>query len=387
MKKPWLLIIAGIVLTIVIGLWLYLFFGGDDAKEDLYNAFGLNGSDLPFGLETLLDDSGATSTPAYLRQLTLRQVAGYVPLEASTSTSRSVRFVEKGTGHIYSVPVDGDTEERLSNITIPNARQATISADGSYAAVYTDNASSFTVVTLAHGSTALSSNTVDGSPISLTFTTDNTLLYAVKDGQSVVGYTYNVKTTDKKPLFSIPFREAVILWGDSEAGPHYVYPKTAEELEGYLYKTEANTLKRLPISGFGLSVKSQADNLLYTRFENGSSKSYVFKNNEETPLSVSFIPEKCSFRGQIFVCAIHGGEESLSLTSWYRGEVESNDSLWYFIPDINYATSIENLSATAGRIIDVISPATTEKSLYFINNIDSGLWVYDRDFESSVINN
>jgi hypothetical protein len=86
MKKPWLLIIAGIVLTIVIGLWLYLFFGGDDAKEDLYNAFGLNGSDLPFGLETLLDDSGATSTPAYLRQLTLRQVAGYVPLEASPST-------------------------------------------------------------------------------------------------------------------------------------------------------------------------------------------------------------------------------------------------------------------------------------------------------------
>jgi hypothetical protein len=387
MKKPWLLIIAGIVLTIVIGIWLYLFFGGDDAREDLYNAFGLNGDELPFGLDTLLDDSNATSTPPYLRQLSLRQVAGYMPLEASTSSPRSVRFVEKGTGHIYSVPVDGDSEERLSNITIPNTRQAVLSADGEYAAVYADNASTFTVVTLPNGSTTLSSNTVEGSPISLAFTDNNTLLFAVKEGQSVVGYTYNIKTAKTKPLFYIPFREAVILWGESEAGPHYTYPKTAEELEGYLYKIEANTLRRMPISGFGLSVKSQDDTLLYTRIENGSSKSYVFKNNDETPLSVSFIPEKCSFREQVFVCAIHTGSEPLSLTSWYRGEVESNDTLWYFIPDINYATSIENISATTGRLIDVISPVTTEKTLYFTNNIDSGLWVYDRDFASSVINN
>lgn len=387
MKKPWLLIIAGIVLIIIIGLWLYLFFGGDDAREDLYNAFGLNGTDLPFDLETLLDDNGATSTPAYLRQLSLRQVAGYVPLEASSSTPRAVRFVEKGTGHIYTVPVDGDTEERLSNITIPSTRQATFSSDGNYAAIYTDNASTFTVVTLPHGSTTLTSNTIAGVPISFAFTADNTLLFAIKSGQTVAGYSYNTKTSAKKLLFTIPFREAVVLWGDNETGPHYTYPKTAEELEGYLYKIEANTLKRLPVSGFGLSVKNQGDRLFYTRAENGYRKSYLLEDVVETPLSASFIPEKCSLHGQILLCAIHGGTESFSLTSWYRGEVESNDTLWYFIPEINYATQVENISATAQRVLDVTSPVVTDQAFYFINNIDSGLWVYDRDFASSVIDN
>ena len=40
--KPWILILSGIVLAIVLITWIYLFFAGDDARADLFNALNLH---------------------------------------------------------------------------------------------------------------------------------------------------------------------------------------------------------------------------------------------------------------------------------------------------------------------------------------------------------
>lgn len=385
MKKPWIIILAGIILTALIGLWVYLFFGGDEAKENLYNTFGLTGDELPFDLENLFDGDSSSTTSPYLRQLSLRQAGGYVALEASSSTKRTVRFMESGTGHIYSVQIDDGAEERLSNITVASARTAVFSNDGNYAAVTTDGAGEIVLITLPNGSTTLDSRTIQAPIITASFTSTNKLLYTTREGSSVRGYSYNPDTNETKTIFTVPFKEAVVIFNDNESGPHYTYPKTAEELEGYLYKIENGALGRLPISGFGLSVQTGQNILMYTKTENSSPKSYAQQDGYTSETSKAFIPEKCAPHGEIFVCGIDN--ENRPLTEWYQGEYTSNDSLWYFIPEIDYATQIEDLGATSQRLIDITQPSITDTALYFVNRVDNGLWVYDRDFASEVIDN
>lgn len=283
--------------------------------------------------------------------------------------------------------VEDGEEERLSNITIPSAKSASFSPDGNYAAITSEDGRALTVVTLPHSSTTLASARIDAGPISTSFTSDNKLLYAVKDGQSVKGYVYDVLAVTSRPLFSIPFREAVVLWGNTEKGPHYTYPKTAEELEGYLYEINSGTLNRLPISGFDFSARTGGASVLYTKIENSIPRSYAWdiSRKEAAPSEVLFTPEKCVAWGDDFVCAIH--RESLNLTSWYRGELSSEDSLWYYIPGINYIGLVENITATAGRTIDATQLDIGSEKLFFINKIDNGLWVYARDFASPVTDN
>lgn len=381
MKKPWLLILAAIILVTLIGLWLYLFFGGDEAKEDLYNTFGLSGDELPFDLANIFDDQ-ATSTSPYLRQLSLRQTAGYVALDASSTSPRTVRLVEAGTGHIYSINAEDGSEERLSNTTVPSAELAVLSKDGNYAAIMTA-VGSVTIVTLPNGSTTLSSIVLNINPISLSFTSDNTLLYAVKEGQSVRGYEYNLAKGNSVSLFTVPFREAVILWGETAAGPHYTYPKTAADLEGYLYEIKAGTIVRLPISGFGLSVIANSAAIVYSRIEEGSPKSYIYTKTSGDTMSVNtpLVPEKCLVMESGVGCAsdtaaINGD----SIESWYRGETTFNDGLWYILPEINFNSQIEPISETAGRNLDATMLSAKFKALFFVNHSDRGLWVYDRDF-------
>ncbi len=382
MKKPWLLIIAGITLTVLIGIWLYLFFGGEEAREDLYNAFGLAGDELQFGFEDIFGDESSTTTQPYLRQLTLRQVIGYVPLDRATDATSKVHFAEGGTGHVYQVETASGVEERLSNITIPGAYSATFSPEGLLAAILSEDDTKLTVITLPNGSTTLSSREIQGAFISTVFTADNTLLYALKEGQSVKGYAYSTDSGESEIIFSIPFREARILWGTSINGPHYVYPKTAESLEGYLYEISNGTLKRLPVSGFGLSAQVSDFWILYTKYKDSIPESYIYGKER---IKIPMIPEKCAVAEDVFFCGV--SNDFTNITEWYRGQTTSSDSLWYIVPEINYANSIEDISITAGRSIDIIKMQPTDVAVYFINKVDNGLWVYERDFASPLTDN
>lgn len=388
MKKPWLLILAAIILVTLIGLWLYLFFGGDEAKEDLYNTFGLIGDELPFDLGEIFDDQ-ATSTSPYLRQLSLRQTAGYIALDASSTSPRTVRLVEAGTGHIYSVNVEDGSEERLSNITVPSAETAIFSKKGDYAAIMAGGRL-VNIITLPNGSTTLSSTVLNINPISTSFTSNDTLLYALKESQSVRGYEYDLVTDTTINLFTVPFREAVILWGETATGPHYTYPKTASDLEGYLYEINSGTLSRLPISGFGFSAIITGDAIIYSSAESDNLKNYIYnkKGGEVTPVQIPFIPEKCLVLKDGVSCA----SDTIAITkgsieSWYRGETVFNDTLWYIQPEINLTNQIEPLSKTVGRSLDATMLSTESKVLYFVNHSDRSLWVYDRDFTIVLPNN
>ncbi len=387
MRKPWLLIVAGIILLILIGLWLYLFFGGDDAREDLYNAFGLQGDELPFGIEDIFGNDSATTSVPYLRQLSFRQVIGYVPFSTSSTSNPYVYFAEAGTGHVYKVDAVTGNEERLSNITIPTATRAVFSPNGQYVAVVPNDSRTITVVTLPNGTSTVTSATIETRVADISFTTENVLVYTERNSLNTVGFSYNPTNEERATIFTIPFREAVVAFGETVNGPHYTYPKPAEELEGYVYEVSSDVFRRLPISGFGLSMQASATWIVYAKIENNQPKTFLFNktNGDLSALDIPLYPEKCASHVETFVCGVTS--ESQTLSSWYQGEATLNDSLWYFVPEVNYSFFIEDISAIANTSIDMLYPRVRSGALYFINKTTNSLWVYDRDFTSPVIDN
>jgi hypothetical protein len=299
-----------------------------------------------------------------------------------------VYLAEAGTGHIYKVDTISGDEERLSNITIPTASKAVFSPNGKYVAVLPNDSRTVTVLTLPNGTSTVTSTDIEARVADISFTNENILVYSERSNQSTGGFSYNPATGETSTIFTIPFREAVVAFGETIEGPHYTYPKMAEELEGYIYAVTGSSLKRLPITGFGLSAQNSPDWIIFTRSENTQQSTYLFEKatGNNSALEISLFPEKCASAEGEFVCAVNQLSTN-SLTSWYRGEFTSSDSLWYILPDINYVGRIEDISETAGQPLDVTEPELTTYGFYFITKQNDSLWVYDRDFTSSLTDN
>lgn len=387
--KPWILIVSGIVLAILLILWIFLFFAGDDARADLFNA--LNFGDTTgegLGLEDFFDTPGEDEAAGQqlLRQLSLRRAAGYAPYAATASSSAVVYMAEAGTGHIYTIdPITG-MENRISNITIPTARHAVFSDDKTLAVVGSaDNANVLTIVTLPHGSTTLDSFTIAADAFSFSFTNNNILLYAEQNNSSVEAYAYNIAKKTKTALFTLPFRDATIIWGATSGATHLAYPRTASHYEGYMYQIKSGTMSRLPISGYGLSANANAPYAVFSKRVGDLYESSIYETSSgrENPLSFAFLPDKCVLEGTHMLCGLSKqGYTTASPDTWYSGEVTYSDELWYTDLEFNTSEFVLDLETESGRQLDVINPRiqSDAAAAYFINKADQSLWIYEGDF-------
>lgn len=393
--KPRLLIISGIILSILLLGWVILFFAGDKAQEDLFNALNFGDtSGEGFEFEELFPggESEENTAAATLRQLSLRRVAGQLPVAATATTSAQVYFAEAGTGHIYTIETVSGEEKRISNITAPSANQVAFSSDARFAAIKSESDNSLTIITLPHGSTTLDSFLINTTAYSFSFTDANTLLYAEKQGSSVIAYAYNIEKRQTLELFSVPFRDATIMWGSNGSGRHLVYPSTSARLEGYLYTIIDGSWGRLPVSGFGLSAIGNDEYGLYTKRADTVFETTLlnYETGSITTTDFSFLPEKCVFATGDLVCALGTTQYTEeSPDTWYSGEVNYSDELWFVDVDTNNTSFIVGLEADSGRALDVIKPQvmSDDSAILFINKVDQSLWIYDGAFMSNVGDN
>ena len=389
--KPWILILSGIVLAIVLITWIYLFFAGDDARADLFNALNFgdtSGENIPF--EDFFDTEEETEGElALLRQLSLRRIIGYTPYEATASSTAHVYFTEAGTGHIYNIDTTSGEESRISNITVATANRSALSTDGRFAVIASvENQSTLTIITLPHGSTTLDSFTIAADAFSFSLTPSNILLYAEYDNSSVVAYAYDLEKKTQTKLFTLPFRDATIVWGSEAISTHYAYPRTTSQLEGYLYQIKNGTMSRLPISGYGLSALSDGVNTIFTKRAGEVYESSVYEHDSRTITSLSspFLPEKCALKERDLLCGFATiGYDNNSPDTWYSGEVSYNDGLWYTNLETEESFLVLNPEVESGRTVDMknIIIQNDNKAAFFVNKTDLSLWIYEGDFMSN----
>ncbi len=397
MNRNITLILSAVTVLILLGVWLYLMFfasptdtPGPVEGSGEFTEFDQFGSDAPSpgpNSDEQSDSNGNTGgesdvyDPDILRQLTTRNVIGHKEvLLASTS---HIMYMESGVGHIYSINLETGVEERVSATTVPDARQAVFSSTGEMVVVKTGDSTGFNPISLGkinHQEKTLTLTPVAENVGIFNFSNDDNLLYTIASNSSLLAIVFDLKDQSHETIFETPFREASVVFGNEDDGPHYFYPKTSYLLEGFVYRADGNVLTRLPIDGFGLT-SNVLDDVVLTSYRNQIklvTTLYDQTENEIIALDEVLLPSKCVSKEDDLYCAVPKNKQLQydSINKWQQGIESFSDNLW----SIN-DSSVELIDITnhSGRSVDVVngSIGTLSNDWYFQNKIDNTLWIYE----------
>ena len=389
-------IVGIIIIVILTAVLLFLLFASKDQKAAIFNKFNIGNtttgtSTLSTIVNTLTGDSEGDKNVAALRQLTMRQVIGESEVSQNASSSNPVvYFGEAGTGHIYSVDTVTGTENRISNITIQTANKVAIDTTGTYAVVASGagrEGDTLTLLTLPRDGVELSSFAINETVKNFTLTQDGYVLYTTITADNLAARSFNIAKKEVKTLFTVPFTEATVRFGAKSTDQVFIYPKTAAQLEGYLYTMKSGKLQRLPIAGYGLNAVSGGSNILYSVQSDENFRTGLFNTGTRsgTDLPFTVVTDKCAFtaNGTLVLCGTNGAAEAASAEQWYKGISKTNDDLWLIHVPTDVAPSAETLvspKTVTGRDFDITTLTTSEDTsrVYFINNNDKSLWIFDR---------
>lgn len=386
--KRTLFIIGIIIILILAGILLFLLLASDDQKRDVFSAFNFGDTTDTSVINAVVDLITPTDDRlAALRQLTLKPVIGMSELlPSASSTATLVLYGEAGTGHIFSLDVVSGIENRLSNITIPAANEATISATGDRALILSGGRSDgrdLTLVTLPGPERELSSFAFSERVKQATLTSDKKVLYTTVAGNTLIAREYTIASGETRTLFTLPFKEATVRFPKVSTGPVYAYPKTAEFLESYVYEIREGVVRRLPFSGYALTAIGEQNMLLVTSYRGGIYESSLYDSarNQRQLLPFIAIAEKCSFVGDAdtLYCGIYGDTTDEATIKWYQGQLTTTDAL-FRVNEFGEMIYLVDLKETSGRDIDVtrLTASADASRLYFINKIDGTLWIFDQ---------
>jgi hypothetical protein len=390
MKKSFFIIFGISIILILVAVWVYLlFFAKTEDNLGLFNNFFKGDAEVvevePLPIAPVEENLPVNLERPPLRQLTTRPVAGFNEVVGEGDTLE-IYFVEQGTGHLYSINLDSGEERRLSGTTVVQAQEAYISSDGN------------TVAIVSHTNTKnknLSLFRLDRENSSLTevivevvqdfYLTDEHLFFTVAEADGLEAYAYQLDTLKKEAVFSLPFIEAKIQWGNTVSGPHYVYPKASYALQGFLYEIKDGKLTRLPLEGFGFSALVGSDTILFTKITDQAPASYLFdsKTREIKNLGFATLPEKClNIENSLnFVCPLDvNSPTSYQMPDlWYRGKLSLSDNLIEIDTIGGTSDILVNIMNESGREIDVIKLGYNEflATFFFTNKNDNTLWMYE----------
>ncbi len=391
MKRSVYIIVGIIFILVLLAIWIYvMFFNKPTADPDIYTELEVTGGTDsepvtepdPVTADPLVDVAGQEK----LRQLTTKPTIGHQEITGDASTTPKVFWIESGTGHIFSIDLKTGEESRVSATTIPSARKGAITPDGNHFLIQSGNGSKRELVigTIDQLSNTVTIQEIGGNVIDFKSTTDNTFLFAIQTDSSVIVKQYLPIENSSENLFTIPFREVTIDWGESESDIHFVFPKSTNMLEGFLYQVENNTLTRLPIAGKGMSAQGNKSLVIYSKQGDDGYTSFIYnqETRETKPSNITFVPEKCLqlhlSTSNIF-CAQTITTYGNSLPdSWYQGQIIFNDLFWDLDTELESATLTLDPQKESGRQLDVTKMVSdpTDSRVYFINKNDQTLWLY-----------
>lgn len=315
------------------------------------------------------------SGPLY--QLTTKPVIGYGIVQKTPSSTPEIYYVEAGTGHVYSISTDSYTEKRISNTTIAQVKNAVISDDGSHVVLLGEKITILTLPSTSDGS--VSSFVIPEKAEDVTIV-DGELLFVTKtqNGALVKNYTLGSKLS-AGTLFSIPLREISLAWGNDIEGPHYFYPKPANELEGYVYSYSNGSIVREPISGFGLSAVNVGTSIIYsTSDDEHLLKSYDPISKQHTDYYIRTMANRCvkTSKNQA-VCAVPENYSKEDGKKFLIGDQLLTDSFRVITPEEASVGPTKRLAGDLDLSISVLNiKAREENYILFTNKSTGNLWLY-----------
>ncbi len=388
MKK--FLIILGIVVILLLGaavtyVFLYdvpksvdeVFARLTEAPNDPVFVGNENETTIDVEDPTDANEDGADARTR-LYQLTTRPVAG------ATFIDGGIRYVERGTGHIYEIDIEGGNERIVSGTTIQRAMRAIFSPSGDQVALIREGEDGLetmlgALMNSGAGDRGLSLTPLPEGAEEVGFSINGDILnFFVPGGASGTGYAYTIATEKTVPLFTIPLTDVRILWGT----PTYLFTTPSAHANGYVYRIGKSGLDYVTEGGKGLmAFRHASGTLVSTITSNGMETRDVVRG----PIPVvKLFTEKCTTkqpRSPLVICATPNSLDTSATypDDWYKGIADFSDT----IIEINSASStvrgLSNLEEESGRPIDVSMIGTNKAGnmVYMVNKLDGALWALD----------
>jgi hypothetical protein len=386
MKRSIIITIGIVIILLIFGMWVYLFlYGAPKATTDVFTNLGV----LPKGdksvrvVETgasILKDSQLALGGGALQQLTTRAVAGF---GFAQSASNILRYVERGTGHVYEVNLESGTEKQVSVTTLQQTTEAVFSPELRAVALTTyEGYQKIVSVGVIHEDTASIDpiKLPDGAE-NITFANDATLYFTRAAEGKTIGTLFALDTQKQTTLFTIGLTDVEVFWGNGLKAT-YVLTKPSASLEGALYTVTNNALTPVTSAEFGQTAFTNNTHTITSHIDRGSYITESLTNGTLTQQGILMLKEKCVFdtaqEGAVWCAAPLDVVNTSYVEDWYKGTITSEDYLWFTELSTQSSTLKGDLPTLAGKTLDVagITINSNGNVLLFGNKIDQTLWMF-----------
>jgi hypothetical protein len=316
-----------------------------------------------------------------------------IKLKTKTLKVEAIRYIERGTGHIFDTSTSTLNKSRVSNTTIPKIYEALFTKNGDSLILRdlignTDIIRSrFAKLEFATTTDKEKSLVTSDLPVNisaLAISPSKTKVFSIlKNG--VTGIMSEVDGGSKVGMLDIPFKEWLVTWPTDDS--IILTTKASAYAPGFVYNlnTRNKSLSRIFGGYYGFTTLPSNDALkfLFSQSSRGQFKLSVFskKDNSIKNLPLITLPEKCVWaktEKDVVYCAV---PTNLSFNIypdvWYQGLITFSDDIW----KLNLTTGESRIVASIekesnGEIIDVINPVINKDDGYliFTNKIDLSLW-------------
>lgn len=398
MRKAFIIIIS-LAIVLLIAIWAYLlFFGPGPASVEQNNTeFGTSPETDFISGDNSDDTRSLVSIEDELTQLTTNPIAGSIIFERDGALF--VRYVEQGTGYIYEIALATGEETRVTGVTVPRVVDAVFAPSGTRVALtietgpYDDTIFIADITKNDQGNFVLSGFDLEDGAHSPAFNeVGDGIRYAVAGERNTVGISLDLKSNEQTHIFSVPFTQIEVLWGDEI----YFYSKPSARTRGYVYQINGNSLKRIGNEGFGLMSLAANEYVTITANEADNTPvttTYDLKTGSTTILGLWGYVEKCtasrSVRSYLWCADTFVIPNGTLPDLWYQGVVTLEDTLVLVNLQSGGSTLELDLTEAAGRPLDAVDLMIdkTDSYLIFTNKTDATLWLYNATVGRPVRNN
>lgn len=336
--------------------------------------------------------AGETNKANILTQLTKNAISGAAYYGTTTAL-----YMERATGHIYKINLDGTNKIRLSNATVPKSFEAAWSYKSDKMAVrYFEDLKAGSVklavktflASIGHLLKATSTSEAELKGLALPATVSEIAISPSEDkvfylnsleNDLTEGVVADFSNKNQKKIFELPFGELNVSWPTRDNIA--LLTKPSAKAEGYLYFLNAKTgaLTRIlgGIKGLMATVSTDGEKIIFSGIGQDGTEAKIYNVKSKTVSNLGFatLADKCVWgekNKNMIYCAlplnISGSNQP---DAWYQGTVSFDDGIW----SKNVSTGeSKNILSRFGADIMNIFVSDDENHLIFTDKNDGTLW-------------
>lgn len=329
-----------------------------------------------------------------LRQISNTPIAGGIAFKKGGYTI--IRYVDRGTGHIYETNDHSLENTTVSNTTIPKVPESIWSSSGQSVIMRYLNENNNTILSFsANIIISTTSQDISKNPKSAFLPSNieqlsvnpsgDKIFYLTNDVDGSVGAVSSIDGSQKRRIFQSPIQEWLASWTNNEIIT--LATKPAYNASGYLFflnsKSGATNKIMSGINGLTALISSTTKNIIYSESIDGSFK-LKYRNlsntNGDKELSFKTLPEKCVWsktEEYIVYCAVPAVIMNADYPDeWYQGLISFTDSVWRIDTKTDSSELVFDIKKETSNDIDIMNPFLSESDeyLFFMNKKDLTFW-------------